>query len=167
LPSFWFDFYPKYVAPTVMSFNHAGVTTIKRLDQGHLCPLGERQDKHVTVGARTSALLRSRRPLNLKCNLDSLFAGYSEPLFSLGARGKRSSTVPYFIWCKKSLSVETGTIFKYRYTRNRMRYISNAGGMCGIFFFLSFHTAIYKPTIFLEPVLSPPSKWIMVQRRRH
>ncbi len=30
---------------------------IERLDQGHLYPLGECRDKHVTGGARTSALL--------------------------------------------------------------------------------------------------------------
>jgi hypothetical protein len=77
----------------VISSNHVGVTTIERLDQGHLYPLGERRDKHVTVGARTSDLLRHRRPLYLKSYLDSLFAGYSEPLLSLGARGRRSSTV--------------------------------------------------------------------------
>ncbi len=53
---------------------------IERLDQGHLYPLGERRDKHFTVGARTSDLLRRRRPLYLKSYLDSLFAGYSEPL---------------------------------------------------------------------------------------
>ena len=47
--------------------NHVGVTTIERLDQGHLYPLGERRDKHVTGGAQTSALLRT-----LYLNLDSL-----------------------------------------------------------------------------------------------
>jgi hypothetical protein len=35
------------IASMVMSINHVGVTTIERLDQGHLYPLGER----VTVGA--------------------------------------------------------------------------------------------------------------------
>jgi hypothetical protein len=55
----------------VISSNHVGVTTIERLDQGHLYPLGERRDKHVTVGARTSDLLRHRRPLYLKSYLDS------------------------------------------------------------------------------------------------
>ncbi len=45
---------------------------IERLDQGHLYPLGERRDKHVTVGARTSDLLRCRRLLYLKSYLDSL-----------------------------------------------------------------------------------------------
>ncbi len=39
-----------------LNVHHVGVTTIKRLDQGHLYPLGERRDKHVTGGARTSAL---------------------------------------------------------------------------------------------------------------
>ena len=48
---------------------------IERLDQGHLYPLGERRDKHVTGGARTSALLKSYS--------DSLYAGYSEPLLGL------------------------------------------------------------------------------------
>jgi hypothetical protein len=52
--------------------NHVGVTTIERLDQGHLYPLGERQDKHVTGGARTSDPLQSRRTLYLKSYLDSL-----------------------------------------------------------------------------------------------
>ncbi len=46
--------------------NHVGVTTIERLDQGHLYPLGERRDKHVTGGARTSTLLETRRALYLK-----------------------------------------------------------------------------------------------------
>ncbi len=46
--------------------NHIGVTTIERLDQGHLYPLGERRDKHVTGGARTSALLETRQTLYLK-----------------------------------------------------------------------------------------------------
>ncbi len=46
--------------------NHVGVTTIERLDQGHLYPLGERRDKHVTGEARTSALLETRRTLYLK-----------------------------------------------------------------------------------------------------
>jgi hypothetical protein len=49
---------------------------IERLDQSHLYPLEERQDKHVTVGARTSDLLRRRWPLYLKSYLDSLIAGY-------------------------------------------------------------------------------------------
>ncbi len=57
--------------------------TIERLDQGHLYPLGERRDKHVTGGARTSALLHRRRPLYLKGYPDSLYAGYSEPLLGL------------------------------------------------------------------------------------
>jgi hypothetical protein len=60
--------------------NHVGVTTIERLDQGHLYPLGEHRDKHVAVGAQTSDLLHRRRPLYLKSYLDSLFADYSEPL---------------------------------------------------------------------------------------
>jgi hypothetical protein len=51
--------------------NHVGVTTIERLDQGHLYPLGERRDKHVTGGARTSAPLHRRRTLYLKSYLDS------------------------------------------------------------------------------------------------
>jgi hypothetical protein len=58
--------------------NHVGVTTIKRLDQGHLYPLGEHR-YHVTGGARTSAPLHRRRPLYLKSYLDS----YSEPLLGL------------------------------------------------------------------------------------
>jgi hypothetical protein len=66
-----------------MNDNHVGVTTIERLDQGHLYPLGERRDKHVTGGARTSALLHRRRPLYLKSYPDSLYAGYSEPLLGL------------------------------------------------------------------------------------
>ncbi len=45
---------------------------IERLDQGHLYPLGERRDKHVTDGPRTSALLHRRRTLYLKSYLDSL-----------------------------------------------------------------------------------------------
>jgi hypothetical protein len=45
--------------------------SIERLDQDHLCPLGESREKHVTVGARTSDLLRRRRPLYLKSCLDS------------------------------------------------------------------------------------------------
>ena len=63
-----------------MHDNHVGVTTIERLDQGHLYPLGERRDKHVTGGARTSAPLQSRRTHYLKSYLYSLFADYSEPL---------------------------------------------------------------------------------------
>ncbi len=59
--------------------NHVGVTTIERLDQGHLYPLGERRDKHVTGRARTSAPLHRRRTLYLK----SYLAGYSEPLLGL------------------------------------------------------------------------------------
>jgi hypothetical protein len=59
--------------------NHVGVTTIERLDQGHLYPLGERRDKHVTGGARTSAPLHRRRTLYLKSYLDSLYADYLEP----------------------------------------------------------------------------------------
>jgi hypothetical protein len=39
--------------------------SIERLDQGHLYPLGERRDKHVTGGARISALLHRRRTLYL------------------------------------------------------------------------------------------------------
>jgi hypothetical protein len=53
---------------------------IERLDQGHLYPLGERGDKHVTGGARTSAPLHRRRTLYLKSYLDSLYPDYSEPL---------------------------------------------------------------------------------------
>jgi hypothetical protein len=68
---------------------------IERLDQGHLYPVGERRDKYVTVGARTADPLRRRRPLYLKVYLDSLFAGYSEPLLSQRTRGIRSSTVSY------------------------------------------------------------------------
>jgi hypothetical protein len=54
--------------------NHIGVTTIERLDQGHLYPLGERHAEQtmVTGGARTSAPLHRRRPLYLKSYLDSL-----------------------------------------------------------------------------------------------
>jgi hypothetical protein len=52
--------------------NHVGVTTIERLDQSHLYPLGERRDKHVPGGARTSAPLHRRRTLYLKSYLDSL-----------------------------------------------------------------------------------------------
>jgi hypothetical protein len=44
---------------------------IERLDQGHLYPLRERRDKHVTGGARTSALLHRRRPLYLESYPDS------------------------------------------------------------------------------------------------
>jgi hypothetical protein len=36
---------------------------IERLDQGHIYPLGEHRDKHVTVGARTYDPLHRRRPL--------------------------------------------------------------------------------------------------------
>ena len=48
--------------------------TIKRLDQGHLNPLGERHagQTMVTGGARTSTPLHRRRPLYLKCYLDIL-----------------------------------------------------------------------------------------------
>jgi hypothetical protein len=59
------------------------IYTIERLDQGHLYPLGERRDKHVTGGARTSALLHRRLPLYLKSYPDSLYARYSEPLHGL------------------------------------------------------------------------------------
>jgi hypothetical protein len=55
-------------------FFEAGISirTIERLDQGHLYPLGEPRDKHVTGGARTSAPLHGRRTLYLKSYLDSL-----------------------------------------------------------------------------------------------
>ena len=59
------------------------IEVIERLDQGHLYPLGERRDKHVTGEARTSALLHRRRPLYLKSYPDSLYADYSEPLLGL------------------------------------------------------------------------------------
>jgi hypothetical protein len=59
------------------------IDSIERLDQGHLYPLGESRDKHVTGGARTSALLHRRRPLYLKSYPDSLYTGYSEPLLGL------------------------------------------------------------------------------------
>jgi hypothetical protein len=51
--------------------NHVGVTTLERLDQGHLYPLGERHARQtmVTGGARTSAPLHHRRPLYLKTAL--------------------------------------------------------------------------------------------------
>jgi hypothetical protein len=58
------------------------IKTIERLDH-HLYPLGERRDKHVTGGARTSALLHRRRTLYLKSYLDKLKADYSEPLLGL------------------------------------------------------------------------------------
>jgi hypothetical protein len=53
------------------------------------------------------------------------------------------------------------TVYKYglwtvtfmRYTRNTSRYISNAGGRDGIF--VLGHTAIFKPTISLEPASQP------------
>jgi hypothetical protein len=54
--------------------------SLERLNQGHLYPLGERRDKHVTGGAQTSAPLNRRRTLYLKSYLDSLYADYSEPL---------------------------------------------------------------------------------------
>ncbi len=38
---------------------------------------------HVTVGARTYDPLQRRRELHLKSYLDSLYAGYSEPLLGL------------------------------------------------------------------------------------
>jgi hypothetical protein len=46
------------IAPTVMQIIHVGVIFIERLYQGHLYPLGECRDKHVTDGVRTSDLLR-------------------------------------------------------------------------------------------------------------
>jgi hypothetical protein len=58
----------------------AKVRIIERLDQGHLYPLGERRDKHVTGGAQTSAPLHRRRMLYLKSYLDSLYIDYLEPL---------------------------------------------------------------------------------------
>ncbi len=61
------------------------VTTIERLDQGPLYPLGERRDKHVTGGARTSAPMYRRRTLYLKSYLDSLYAAYLEPLLGLSS----------------------------------------------------------------------------------
>jgi hypothetical protein len=64
-------------------FESRRVTTIERLDQGHLYPLGEPRDKHVTGEALTSAPLHRRRTLYLKSYLDSLFADYSEPLLGL------------------------------------------------------------------------------------
>ncbi len=75
----------------IMQINHVRVTTIERLDQGHLYPLGEHRDKHVTVGARTSDLLHRRLPLYLKSYLDSLFTDYSEPL-----HGSPSACVVHF-----------------------------------------------------------------------
>jgi hypothetical protein len=75
-------FYPNSTNGHV-NINHVGFTTIERLDQGLLYPLGEHRDKHVTGGARTSAPLHLRRPLYLKSYLDSLYDGYSEPLLGL------------------------------------------------------------------------------------
>jgi hypothetical protein len=80
------------IAPTVMQINHIRVTNMERLDQDHLPPLGEHRDKYVRVGAQTSNPLHRRRPFYLKSYLDSLFAGYSEPLLGLGVTGRRSST---------------------------------------------------------------------------
>ncbi len=74
-------FYPNSTNSHV-KINHI-VTTIERLDQGHLYPLGERRDKHVTGGVRTSAPLHCRLTLYLKSYLDSLYAGCSEPLIRL------------------------------------------------------------------------------------
>jgi hypothetical protein len=70
--------------------NHVGVTTIERLDQGHLYPLGERRDKHVTGRARTSAPLHRRRTLYLKSYLDSWLFGAST---CLSLDGIRTSTI--------------------------------------------------------------------------
>ncbi len=59
-----------------VNLNHETAFTTKyyinTIDQGHLYPLGERRDKHVTGGARTSALLHRRRTHYLKSYLDSL-----------------------------------------------------------------------------------------------
>jgi hypothetical protein len=71
--------------------NHVGVTTIERLDQGHLYPLGERRDKHVTGGMRTSALLHRRWTLYLKSYLDSLLLAIRN--FYLGRQAGRHSTI--------------------------------------------------------------------------
>jgi hypothetical protein len=63
---------------TVRTSGNSETTVLE--SQGHLYPLGERRDKHVAGGARTSAPLHRRRTLYLKSYLDSLYAGYSEPL---------------------------------------------------------------------------------------
>ncbi len=75
MPSIWtygrtLNVHQALASPRVS--NHVGVTTIERHDQGHLYPLRERRDKHVTGGARTPAPLHRRRTLYLKSYLDSL-----------------------------------------------------------------------------------------------
>ncbi len=61
------------------------VTTIERLDQGHLYPLGERRDKHVTGGARTSALLHRRQGSPSACvYMDSTGCRPNSPCKALG-----------------------------------------------------------------------------------
>jgi hypothetical protein len=62
-----------------MQNDPVGVTTIERHDQGHLYPLGERHDimSQSTAGGHY-----------LKGYLDSLFAGYYEPLLALRATSR-------------------------------------------------------------------------------
>ncbi len=51
--------------------------SIERLDQGHLYPLGERRDKHVTGEARTSAPQADALPKELSRQLISWLFGTS------------------------------------------------------------------------------------------
>jgi hypothetical protein len=63
----------------------------------------------------------------------------------------------------KEVMYLTGTILKY--TRNNIRYISNAGGWDGMFF-LCLHTDILKSTIVFEPAFQ--ADWYRAgQRIRH
>ncbi len=65
-------FFPKFFyKPFGYLIRYVYLGSVERLDQGHLYPLGECWDKHVTGGARTSAPLHRRRRLYLKSYLDS------------------------------------------------------------------------------------------------
>ncbi len=115
------------IAPTVKQINHVGVTTIERLDQGHLYPLGEHRDNHVTVGAQTSDPLHHRQLLYLKSYLDSLFAGYSLPLLGLRAAIQPDLYNTLFSTSHSSYD-EAGIIWEepvaYKYCSHHIQYIT-------------------------------------------
>jgi hypothetical protein len=67
-----FHSFNKYSGKGTKPFTYHTKERQRDWTMGHLYPLGERRDKRITDGARTSALLPGRRPLFLKSYLDSL-----------------------------------------------------------------------------------------------
>jgi hypothetical protein len=98
-------FLPRTFLGALLHYNYKA---IERLDQGHLYPLGERRDKHVTVGARTSDL----RPQ------DSLFTGYSEPLLGMRA-AIQPDLYKAFLTNVKSEKILRFLYFHIKYTKFR------------------------------------------------